>query len=432
MSIIKRFARSTDGNMSLLFGFAILPTLAAAGAGVDYSRTSGQRTHIQAALDSAVLAGVVAPSGQQLTTAEAVFRANLVTGVQVVSQRFQLASDGTLNGDASASISLRFGSILGRSAATVSATAAARMGPPTTQQVTVIVPVPPPPPQSSGACILVLDPTGSQSLLVNSGAEFKAPDCEVHVKSTAQPAAIFNAGISMDAKKLCIEGSNVIQNSVSVPNLALGCSTVSDPFAGVYAAPSTTCTVNGQNYSGTVTLNPGVYCGWFNFNGVTDVTFNPGIYVIRNGGWNVSGGSFKGSGITFYFADTSKIQFNSGMDTDITPPNDGPLKSVLFYEAPNLPKSDFIFNNAIRNKMEGLIYLPSRNVTFNADSKLGNDKATIVVHRLIFNNVKMHLQPHPDVPMGQMTQGTAASSASGGTKTVMQTVTVPGRPTLLK
>jgi hypothetical protein len=215
-----------------------------------------------------------------------------------------------------------------------------------------------------------------------------------------------------------------------VPNLALGCNTASDPFAGVYPAPSTACTVTGQNYSGTVTLYPGVYCGWFNFNGVTDVTFNPGVYVIRNGGWNVSGGSFKGNGVTFYFADTSKIQFNSGMDTDLSPPRNGPLKGVLFHEAPNLPKSNFIFNNAIRNKMEGLIYLPSRDVTFNADSKMGNDKSTIVVHRLILNNVKMKLQPDPDAPIGQTTQGSAASG--GGSQTITQTVTLPGKPALVK
>jgi Flp pilus assembly protein TadG len=197
MTVLQRFARCTDGNLSLLFGLALVPSLAAAGAGVDYSRTSGNRAQLQAALDAAVLAGVTAQPGQQVSTAQTVFQSNIAAGVQVTSRQFQLASDGTLNGDATASVSLRFGAFLGRSTSTVAATSAARMGPATTQQVTIIVPVPPTPPQVSGACILVLDPSGTQSLLVNSGAELRAPDCEVHVKSTAQPAAIFNSGIAM-------------------------------------------------------------------------------------------------------------------------------------------------------------------------------------------------------------------------------------------
>ena len=46
--------------------------------------------------------------------------------------------------------------------------------------------------------------------------------------------------------------------------------------------------------------------------------------------------------------------------------------------------------------MDGLVYLPSRNLTFNADSKMGNDKTTLVMNRLIWNNVSMNLQPNPD------------------------------------
>jgi hypothetical protein len=266
----------------------------------------------------------------------------------------------------------------------------------------------------------VLDPSGNQSLLVNSGAQVIAPQCEVHVKSTANPAAIFNAGTTLNTKRFCIAGANVIQNSTVTQNLELGCTTVNDIFAGKFAAPSTSCTVSSQNYSGTVTLNPGVYCGWFNFNGVTDVTFTPGTYVIKNSGWNVAGGSFKGSGVTFFFADTSKIQFNSGMDTDLTPPTSGPLKSVLFYEAAGLAKSNFIFNNAVKNRIEGLIYLPSRNMTFNADSKMANDRTTLVVHRLIWNNVSLKLQPNPDhmIPSPNTPASTPVATVSGSPRLV--------------
>jgi hypothetical protein len=422
------FLRDRGGNISLLFGAALVPTVMAGAVAVDYSRLSSQRTQIQAALDAAVLAGVIAGIGQHDAAARLVFGSNVPSGVVVTAQSYQLAGDGTLTGNASASVPMRMSGFLGREAYSVTVSSAARMGAPTTREEIVIVPEPPP--AQDGACVLVLDPSGSQALLVNSGAEVDTPQCEIHVRSTANPAAIFNSGTSLNAKRFCIAGADVIQNSTTTRNLETGCSTVSDPFAGRYAAPSTACTIFGQNYLGDVTLNPGVYCGWFNFNSATNVTFNPGVYVIKDGGWNVNGGSFKGSGVSFYFADTSKIQFNSGMDTDLTPPSSGALKGVLFFEAPGLPKSDFIFNNSIANRMDGLIYMPSRNVTFNADSKLASDRATIVVHRLIWNNVKLKLQPNPDVPLSGEVRPSAAGG--GGTRTERRTVSVPSRPTLVR
>ncbi|MGL5114806.1 MAG: hypothetical protein ACRC7C_05725, partial [Beijerinckiaceae bacterium] len=77
----------------------------------------------------------------------------------------------------------------------------------------------------------------------------------------------------------------------------------------------------------------------------------------------------------------------------------GTYKGILFYENTGNGKSDFIFNNAIRNRMEGLIHLPSRNMTFNADSKMANDKTSLVVHRLIWNNVQLNLSPNKDRPI---------------------------------
>ncbi|MGL4638028.1 MAG: pilus assembly protein TadG-related protein [Beijerinckiaceae bacterium] len=407
--MFKKCFDDTSGNIGLVFALALVPMMGAAGVAVDYSSASSERSSIQSALDAAVLGAVHKPNAERFAAAKAIFESNMPSGKTVDSLVFTNEADGILRGTVTQAYQTRMAKIIGAKTLNIGATAAAQKG--------VAAPSPPPPAPPgdiSGVCVLVLDPFGSQALLVNSGARVGAPKCEVHVKSKASPAAIFNSGASLKTKKFCIEGANVIQNSIVVENLALNCKTASDPFAGNLPAPaSTSCTVTGTNYSGKTTLNPGVYCGWFNFNGVTDVTFNPGVYVIKDGGWNVSGGSFIGKDVTFYFADTSKIQFNSGMDTDLEPPKSGTYKGILFYEAMGLPKSDFIFNNAIKNRMEGLIYLPSRNVTFNADSKMGNDKATIVVHRMIWNNVSMNVQPFPD--RGIITEGTPGAEPVAAT-----------------
>ncbi|SEC24030.1 TadE/TadG family type IV pilus assembly protein [Bradyrhizobium erythrophlei] len=52
---VRRFSRATDGNVAVIFTFAILPILAFVGAAVDYTRANNARTAMQAALDSTAL-----------------------------------------------------------------------------------------------------------------------------------------------------------------------------------------------------------------------------------------------------------------------------------------------------------------------------------------------------------------------------------------
>jgi hypothetical protein len=248
-------------------------------------------------------------------------------------------------------------------------------------------------------CILVLD-TGliGQALLVNSGAQIDARDCEIHVRSTAVPAAIFNSGSKLDTKKICIKGALIIDNGGTHPNVATSCAAEADPFAGAFPEPSSSsCTYSNGNYSGgTVTLNPGVYCGWFNFNNGPTVNFNPGVYVIKGGGWNVNAGTWTGSGVTFFFADQSKIQFNSAVAATLSAPTSGTYKNVVMFEKDGLARSQFVFNDARGMNLDGIVYLPSRDVTFNAGSGLMSKEMTLVVNTLILDqtNWKFYTSEH--------------------------------------
>ena len=54
---LRRFRTDGAGNVALMFGLAMVPMVGAVGVAVDYSRAATQRTQVQAALDSAALAG---------------------------------------------------------------------------------------------------------------------------------------------------------------------------------------------------------------------------------------------------------------------------------------------------------------------------------------------------------------------------------------
>jgi hypothetical protein len=262
---------------------------------------------------------------------------------------------------------------------------------------------------SSTACVLVLDRTASQALLMNSGADIEAPQCEVHVASNGNPAALFNAQTTLNAAKICVAGSAIIDNGGTHPNLVKGCTTATDPFAGNLPTPSSSsCDYSNGNYNGgSANLSPGVYCGWFNFNSAPNLTFQPGVYVIKNGGWNVDGGTWTGTGVTFYFADTSKIQFNSGVKATLSAPTSGTYAGILMYEPSGLSQSQFVLDDSKGHQLTGLIYLPSRQMTVNAGANLTADQVTVVVDTLIVNTATWHVSP----PATE----TIAGMASGGT-----------------
>lgn len=378
---LSAFARNDQGSVAVIFGLAVVMLIAVAGVALDFARASHARTKMQTALDSAVLAGVRADSATQLAAAKNMFNNNFsepsTKGVKV---SFSPTGENQLKGTASASLDTTLGKVLGINEMKISATATATgIG----GGVTTI------------ACILVLDKTASQAFLVNSGPTLNAPDCELHVKSTANPAAIFNSGSTITTKRICIAGDKIIDNGGSHPNLEKQCVTAEDPYAGKLPVPSTSsCTYSNLNFNGgTVTLKPGVYCGWINFNSNPKVNFEAGTYVIKDGGWNVNGGTWTGTGVTFYFADTSKIQFNSAVAAAITAPTSGTYKDLVMYEKSGLARSQLPFNDSNDFNLQGIMYLPSRDVTFNGGSKLTNKKMTVIVNTLILNQTKWDLKP---------------------------------------
>jgi Flp pilus assembly protein TadG len=371
-----KFVRSCEGNIAWVYALAMVPLTLAAGAGVDFISAMDAKTALQNAIDSAVLAG--ASAGNSTSVAATVFAAEPlskfgVTGTPI----YTINGDASFTGKVSAKVPMSFLSIVGVKTIAVEVTATAKQG------------------GSSTACILVLDRTASQALLMNSGADIEAQKCEVHVASTGYPAAIFNNQSTLMSAKTCIAGNSITDNGGTHPNLTTGCKVATDPFAGNLPTPSTsTCTYNSGNYNGgSFTMSPGVYCGWFNFNGTNNLTFNPGVYVIKGGGWNVNGGTWTGSGVTFYFADTSKIQFNSGVKATLSAPTSGTYAGILMYEAGGLSKSQFILDDSKGHVLNGLIYLPSRQMTLNSGANVTTDQVTVVVDTLIVNNATWYVTP---------------------------------------
>ena len=386
---LPKFIRELSGSVALVFGLAALPLMLMTGAALDYQRATQVKSRLQAAVDAGALSAVAKTSlnaSARLQLAKSTISANLGAMSNLVASNNITATESTTGGFsvsviASASVPTTVMKLAHINTLTVSAKATAQNSVGT---------------NSGKVCILALSPTLSPGFLANANAAVNAPTCEIHVASTGNPAATFNSGNVFNVTKLCVAGTQILNNAGSIPALQTGCSVASDPFAATLPAVTVgACTVSNQNYAGNVTISPGVYCGAFNFNGAgSTVTLNPGLYIFKGTNWNLnSGWRLNGSGVTFYFADqNSYVQINGGAIATLSAPTTGTYADILIFEPTGLPKTSFTVNGGSTHSFQGLVYLPSRNITFNDMANATSESMTIVVNSIILNTLTWNLQ----------------------------------------
>jgi Flp pilus assembly protein TadG len=397
-NLIAEFFRAKAGNVAVIFAVAVVPIIGAIGTAVDYSRASDVKSHLQAAIDAAVLAGGTQPLAQQVSTANAVFNGNYNGALgTTATTSFVQNSNGSLSGTASASVNASFLGVFGVSSLAVNATSTASPGAQAKANV----------------CILLVNPSAAPSLTVNSGAQINAPNCEIDVLSTQNPAAMFNA--SLNVQSICIAGSTIVKNGGANPPAVTNCAAISDPFAGKLPSVSVgACNFNNQTYppnnATSVTLNPGVYCGSTNFNGSGTLTLNPGLYIIENGSMTFnSGWTVTGTGVTFYLVDqNATITFNGGVNANLSAPTSGTYANSLMFEPSGLSTSNLPINGSSGDSYTGLIYLPSREVTIISVSNMTTNTVTMVFSTLTLDATNWSIAAGA-LPMTRST-GTAASA----------------------
>jgi Flp pilus assembly protein TadG len=242
----------------------------------------------------------------------------------------------------------------------------------------------------TSACGIVNDSGSNTALMVNSGSTLTAPTIAVH-------GGMLDNGAT-------INGST----SSSPPDLTLHAAVQTDPLSSLTPPSTGGCTYN--NYlanSGTVTLNPGTYCGGMTFNSNVHVTFNPGTYVvtgsmIMNGGVNATG-----TGVMFYFPSGS-LTMNGSSHASLVAPTTGTYAGILFFQNTS-NSSTMILNGDTTSKFQGAIYIPAGSLTLNGGSNLA--AYTIVDADSIMVNSGVHFNLGADyssLPGGSPVKGGSA------------------------
>lgn len=385
LHILKTVARATDSfrrdqkaSLATYGALIAVPLIVGASVAVEYANASRQRSELQQVLDASVLAGAREESGQ-VKAAETFFRAYVSNGGAPgasASATFKLG-EGVLDGEAERPMELSLGLGLLANDHMIRVASQARF----TES------------RAAAPCITVLADV-SQAFLVNSGANVVAKGCEIHVHSQQNPAMIMNAGSALDVSKVCVRGQNIIQNGGTISKLEKGCAVAADPFAGKIPAPSIpgNCTTSGARDGSTHVLQPGKHCS-VNFNGTPSITFAPGLHIISGPMMIGSGANIIAEGVTFYFPDAnSELRANGQLRIKATAPTSGPYAGILMFEKPGANKTPFIFNGSLGEQLEGIIYLPNRNVTYNSKTNVQSNQISLVANTVIVNDANWNFQ----------------------------------------
>ena len=391
MSFVARFLRDKNGNLGIIAALASPILILAIGISIDYNQAMSERYHLQQALDAGLLAAMNKSTlSEQRDVIENMLTANLA-GTDLLGADFDFDAklsvvkngDGSVTATIGDNVDTSFTRIVGQKsiAIRVKATAIATGS------------------TSNGPCIWALGSSG-QDVLINSGANVQSTKCQMDTYSMANPAFIMNSGSTIKFTKFCVKGTNYIKNGGTLANLETGCSVAADPYAGTLPEPTlpSTCTTSGYPSGTTFSLAPGMHCD-VGFNGSPTITFQPGLHIIKGRMIINSGATVIAKGVTFYFPDTSsEIRANGALTFTGTAPTSGTYKGILMFEktsdtANNANKTQYIFNGSNGETLEGIIYLPNRNVTYNSTTNV-TAKISMVVNQMIFNSANWLLEPY--------------------------------------
>jgi len=356
-------SQNSEGSVAATFALSLVPLVGLIGAAVDYSAANNARTNLQVSLDAALIAGAKDGTTNWETIALNAFNANLKANFATsVTPAFQLTSTRAYAGTVTATVPSNFLGVLGVSGINVRATGTATV-----------------PPSTGGYyCVMALNRTAQASLQLtgNASITINAPKCVIQVNSSSASAVTMNGNTVIRSVENCfVGGVSTVGNSSLSPAPDAVCKPIPDPFAN-YPRPSVgACDHQDYKLSGnkTETLQPGVYCGGMDFSGPVNVTFAPGLYVIKDGVIKESGGTFTGNGVSFFLTGyNTSLQLSGQANWHLVAAANGPLPGFAIFLDPDGPSglagSFSSLSGQSELYFEGIVYLPKQEVTVSGNA----------------------------------------------------------------
>lgn len=382
-----RFRRDERGSVLVFFAASLLLFVALSAAVIDLGYLFGIHGKLQATTDAAALAGASQLGDEDAVKAAAVSYAvknmptaqngNVVSAPDAEIGYWHFTDrtftpggspgnavrvTGRRTAENSNGVGLFFAQVFGFNEGDVA-----------TQSVAAKVTVGPP-------CLLALDSSESSAAKVNNGT-VKAEGCAFHVNSAAPDSLDIAQNGTLEADSVCARGG-VAGAGTSDPPPQTPCPSLDDPLADLEPPEVTGCDYTNTKFSnGSHTLSPGVYCKGISLSSTAQVEFEPGTYIIDGGSLSTTGNSasMAGEGVTFFFTDGGSLDLSGQGSVDLSAPDSGDLKGILFFGDPEEPAGlNHGVSGGANMVYEGTMYFPTGDLTFTGNGA-GSSAASYTV-----------------------------------------------------
>ena len=224
--------------------------------------------------------------------------------------------------------------------------------------------------------LLLLDPTGSKSLMVSGNGNVDVTgDCGAVVVDSNNPtsAVLVSGNGVVAAGDFDVTGGVSTSGHGVVPSPIDHEAPTADPLGLVLPSPPSP-TFGAKHISGgTVTLPAGTYVGGISVSGNSTVTLSAGVYYMEGGGFSVSGGSVVTgtSGVVIINAPgrpSDSISVSGKGVLDLTAPGSGqPFQGVALFQDPS-SSITISFTGQANVTITGVVYAPAAPVSITGNA----------------------------------------------------------------
>jgi len=409
----KRWNGARRGFVLVTTLVSMVVMLAFVGLAVDVGYLECQKTRMQTAADAAAIGGVQEFKMNGSATVGTAARAdaalngftNGVNGVSVTVNN--PPASGHYTDDATAvevivtqAVPAFFMQLVGSSPVVVQARSVAHQAAGTT-------------------CIFALDPSMPSAFSVSGGVTVQSA-CGAMVDSSSSTALVATGGSHLTAPSILVAGNYSINGGASVtPAPTPHVMAQSDPLAYIAAPTVGACTQTNYSVGGgqVKTAYPGVYCNGISISNGATVTFSAGTYILKGGGFSISGGStISGTNVTFYNTagggyTYQPISLSNGITVRLSAPTTGSLAGILFFQDRSITSGAAnVFTGGTSAVLNGALYFPSTALTYSGGVSAAGNYTILVAKSLNFSGGVNVSADYSSLPSGSPVRGAAALS----------------------
>jgi hypothetical protein len=236
---------------------------------------------------------------------------------------------------------------------------------------------------AADACVLALSKSAPQSVQVQGSAALTLSGCDVMSNSVASDAVNVWGSAKLSADCVVSVGGITNKGGLTVtgcPGPITQAPRAADPFAGLpVPSPGAKQTVP----NGPATLSPGWYSKGMNLSGT--YTLQPGVYYVSGNDLKIgANASVSGAGVTIFLAAGSQVNMNGNATANLSAPTSGPYSGILFFGDPASTGGDNQFNGTASSSLQGDLYFPTQQVTYQGNFSSSNGCMQIVADTVVW------------------------------------------------